>query len=702
MKEYPLDKVRNIGIIAHGGAGKTSLAEAILFNSGAIERLGKTVDGTTTMDYEPEEIHRKISITSAMGFCEWKGYKINILDTPGYINFIEDARGCLRALDGAVLLVSAISGVKAETEKVWGYAEDYGIPRIIFVNKMDRERASFGRALEAVEKAFKKEVVPVYVPIGAEATFSGLIDLIAMKAYRYADNNQGKFVEENIPDDLVKDSEDYRKRLIEKVVETDDTLIERYLEGQEINREEIAAGLKMGTITGKFVPLLCGSAVKNIGISQLLDTVVSCLPSPVEKAKLMPITGKNPRTKENVTREPSDAQPLSALIFKTIADPYAGRLSLFRVYSGIISSDSTVYNATRDKKDRIGHIFLLQGKKQIPVQKLGAGNIGAVAKLKETMTWDTFSDEKESIVFNGVKFASPVISCALEPKTKGDDEKVSNSIARLLEEDPTLHFKWNEQTREMILSGMGQLHLDVTIEKLKRKFGVEVIMKTPKVAYKETIKGSTKVQGKYKKQSGGRGQYGDTWLQIEPLPRGRGFEFVDKVVGGAIPRQYIPAVEKGVVEAMHEGVLAGYPVVDVRVTLYDGSYHSVDSSEMAFKIAASMGFKKGVLESTPVLLEPVMNMEILVPDDCVGNIIGDLNSKRGKVLGMIPQNNIQKIKAQLPMAEILKYAQDLQSITGGRGTYTMEFSHYEEVPEHLVKKIIAQAKGAQEKQEQKG
>ncbi|MEW6409144.1 MAG: elongation factor G [Nitrospirota bacterium] len=684
------DRLRNIAIISHGGGGKTSLCEAILFNAKAIDRLGKTTEGNTVMDYEPEEISKNISISSSVAFCEWNGHRLNIIDTPGYINFIEDTKGCLRVADGAVVIISALSGVKAETEKVWRYATDYEIPRIAFVNKMDRERANFLRAIGDMEKVFGIDSLPVGFPIGAEDTFRGIVDLITMKAFIFEKDLSGKFREEAIPEELKGDVEEYRKRLVEKIAEGDDTLLEKYLEGGELTEEEILKGLKEGTLTGRFVPVTCGSAAKNIGIQQLLGFISRCLPSPIEKARITPIKGLDPKSGKAVTRKSEPSEPFSALVFKTIADPYTGKLTLFRVYSGTLKADSTIYNSTQDKKEKIGQVFYLMGKKQIPAQVVKAGDIAVVAKLKDTITGDTICDEGNAIRFEAVKFADPVMSFAIAPKSKSDEEKVSSSIHRMLEEDPTIRFHRDDETKEMILSGMGQVHLEVTLERLKRKFGVEVIMKTPKIPYKETIKISTKAQGKYKRQSGGRGQYGDAWIEIEPLPRGSGFEFVDKIVGGVIPRQYIPAVEKGVVEAMHEGVVAGYPLIDMRVTLYDGSYHTVDSSEMAFKIAGSMALRKAALEAKPVILEPIMNVEVLTPEDSLGAVIGDLNSKRGKVLGVQPQANTQKVIVQVPMAEMLSYAPTLNSLTSGRGLYSMEFSHYEEVPGHLSTKIIAE------------
>jgi elongation factor G len=697
MANIDVEKIRNVAVIAHGGAGKTTLVEAMLFDSGSIDRLGSVEDGTTTTDCEPEEIARKITIISSLSFCNWDGHKFNLIDTPGFINFVEDARGCLRAVDGAVIIVSAISGVKAETEKLWRYVCEFEVPSVVFVNKMDKDTANLSVATEEIEKAFGIEALVLQVPIGSGNSFTGIVDLIKMKAFKF---NNGKAEESDIPSDILSEVEEYRKRLVEKIAESDDTLLEKYLEGGGLSDEEIIKGIREGSLTKRFIPVTCGSAIRNIAIPQLLDALLLCLPSPAEMARISPIRGKNPKDGKEVERKPLPTEPFSAYVFKTIADPYAGRLSIFRVYSGVLKADSTVLNATTGTKERIGQVFYLLGKKQVAAQIIDPGEIGVVAKLKDTYTGDTLSDESNPIVFEKVRFAEPLISYALEPKSKGDEEKVSSALSRILEEDPTLRFQRDEETKEMLLSGMGQVHLEVTLERLKRKFGVEVLMKTPKVPYRETIKVSTRVQGKYKKQSGGRGQYGDCYIEVEPLPKGGGFEFVDKIVGGAIPRQYIPAVEKGVIEAMQEGVIAGFPIADLKVTLYDGSYHTVDSSEMAFKIAGSMALKKAVQDAKPVLLEPIMKVEVITPDDTLGAVIGDLNSKRGRVQGVEPQaGGNQKITALVPMAEMLTYANQLHSLTSGRGLYSMEFSHYEEVPGHLSQKIIADRQAQKKEKE---
>ncbi|MBI3593320.1 MAG: elongation factor G, partial [Nitrospirae bacterium] len=660
--------VQKVAIIAHSGAGKTSLTEAILFNAGIIDRMGNVEAGNTTTDYEPEEVARKISVVSAVAYCDWKDTRINLIDTPGFINFIEDTRGSLRVSDGAVVIVSAISGVKAETEKIWKYACEFEIPRMVFVNKLDKESANFYMALSELEKSFESEAIPLYIPVGEGENFKGIVDLISMKAYV---SENGKSVETEIPSDVKSTADEYKKKLVEKIAESDDALLEKYLEGGEISTDEIMKGVREASLTRRFIPVVCGSATLNIGVSQLLDAALLCLPSPADMSRISPVRGKNPKDGKETERKPIETDPLTAYVFKTIADPYAGKLSIFRVYSGILKADSAVLNSATGTKERIGQVFHLLGKKQVPVQSVGPGDIAAVVKLKDTNVGDTLCEEHHPLVLEKVRFAEPIISYAMAPRTKGDEEKVSTGLHRILEEDPTLHFMRDEESKEMILSGMGQVHLEVALEKLKRKFGVEVVMKTPKIPYRETIKASAKGQGRYKKQSGGRGQYGDCWIEIEPLPRGGGYEFADKIVGGVIPQQYRPAVEKGIVETMHEGIIAGYQMVDIRVKLYDGSYHSVDSSEMAFKIAGSMALKKVVQDAKPILLEPIMKVEIIVPDDTLGTVIGDLNTRRGKVQGVEPQaGGNQKILALVPMVEMLTYANQLQSITSGRGMYS--------------------------------
>jgi elongation factor G len=616
----------------------------------------------------------------------------------------------MRIVDAAVIVASAVSGVKVQTEKVWEYANGFSVPTALFVNKIDRERADFARTIEDLGKSFTdKTVLPVQIPIGTEENFKGIVDLLSMKAYIYKNDVSGSFSIVDVPAEILEEAKRYRERLIEAAVEMDDEVMERYLNGDEIKTEEIEKCLKEGIWGRKIAPVFCGSAIMNIGIGALLDNIVKYFPPPVYRKE---VEGFDVKTGEKVMRGMSADKPFSAFIFKTFTDPFAGKLTLFRVYSGEVHPDMTVLNVTKDEKERIGQIFYLVGKKQKPAGFAAAGDIAVVledfippydatvvAKLKEAGTGDTLCDDKSPIRYEDVKLAAPVISFSLQPKAKGDEDKLNTSLARLIEEDQTIKYSRDEQTKEFLLSGMGQVHIEVIVEKMKRKFGVEVELKEPKVPYKETIKGTTKVQGKYKKQSGGKGQYGDTWLEMGPLPRGGGFEFIDKVVGGAVPRQYIPAVEKGIVEAMNQGILAGFPVVDFKVALYDGSYHDVDSSEMAFKIAASMGFKKGLEQCKPVLLEPIMKIEVIVPDENMGDIMGDLNSRRGKIMGVESSGSNQLVKATVPMAEILRYAPDLRSMTGGRGTFAMEFDHYEEVPGQIAEKIIENARKERELQE---
>lgn len=697
MKKYEPDVIRNVGIFSHGGEGKTSIVEAMLFLAGENTRLGSVNDGTSLMDYEPEEIERKGTISSSFACFEWGKNKINLLDTPGDDNFISDAKLCMRVVDGAVIVISAVSGVKVQTEKVWSYANEFSVPVVLFVNKIDRERADFARAVEDLKKNFiDKTVLAIQIPMGTEENFKGVIDLLSMKAYVYKNDVSGGFTVTDIPAEYLEEAKHYREKLVETSVEMDDAVMERYLNGDEIKDEEVERCLREGVWGRKIAPVLCGSAAVNIGITNLLDNIVKYFPPPTYKKE---VEGVNIKTGEKMTREMSAEKPFSAFIFKTFTDPFAGKLTLFRVYSGEIHPDMTVLNVNKDEKERIGQIFYLVGKKQKPAGFASAGDIAVVAKLKEAGTGDTLCDEKSTIRYESVKLSPPVISFSLHPKAKGDEDKLNTSLAKLIEEDQTIKYSRDEQTKEFLLSGMGQVHIEVIVEKMKRKFGVEVDLKEPKVPYKETIKGTVKVQGKYKKQSGGKGQYGDTWLEMGPLPRGAGFEFADKVVGGSVPRQYIPAVEKGIVEAKNQGMLAGFPVVDFRVALYDGSYHDVDSSEMAFKIAASMGFKKGLEQCKPVLLEPIMKIEVIVPDENMGDIMGDMNSRRGKIIGVESRGNNQVVKASVPMAEILRYAPDLRSMTGGRGTFTMEYDHYEEVPGQIAEKIIETARKEKELQE---
>jgi elongation factor G len=686
-----LEKLRNIGILGQGGSGKTSLGEAMLFAAGVTQRLGRVQDGTSVFDHEPEEIKHQVTISTAFHSLSWKKFNLHLIDTPGYATFLADSINCMRAFDGAIFVVNPSVGIRVESERLWGRANDLKIARLLFVNKMDHEQAEVDGRLQPMMETLEAKGVHLQMPIGVEAEFKGVVDLLTMKAYIY-EADSGKCSESEIPGELKNAAEEARQKLIEDVSETDDELLEKYLDGKELSVEELKKAIREGTRERKFFPILYGSSTRQIGVPQLLDAVIDYLPSPLDEEE---VEGKNPTTGETEKRAQDPSAPFSAYIFKTIIDPFAGKLSVMRVISGKVAQDMSFLNANKQTKEKFGQMFRLEGKKQEIVKEASAGEIVAAAKLKDVVTGDTLCDEKAPIQYDGPMHFSPLISFALEPRTKADEEKVPQGLHRMMEEDPTIEVHRDEETRDFILSGMGQQHVEIIVEKLKRKYGAEVVLKAPKVPYKETIRASASAQGKLKKQSGGRGQYGDTWLKIEPLPHGKGFEFVDEVVGGAIPRNYIPAVEKGVREAMAGGFLAGYPMVDIRVRLYDGSYHDVDSSDMAFKIAGSLGFKNAVEKAKPVILEPIMTMEVTVPDECMGDVIGDLNSRRGKVLGMETQGHSEVIKARVPMSEVLKYAPDLRSLTSGRGEFQLEFSHYEEIPPHLAEKVIKEAKARQ-------
>ncbi len=694
MKNYTSENIRNVALISHGGAGKTSLTEALLFTSGAVNRLGKVEAGNTTTDYDPDEIKKQVTINVGLAPLEWSGIKINLLDTPGYFDFIGDVLGALRVADSVVTVVCAVSGVEVGTEKVWSYADDFNLPRFIVINKLDRENANFAGTLEQLREHFGLNVAPLQMPIGKEADFKGVVDLVKQKALIFSEDGM-KVTEEEIPADLSEQAQDLREKLIEATAEADDTLLEKYLEGEVLTDEEINKGLRQGVLKGKIVPVLCAAATKNYGIQPLLDLINSYLPSPLDQGE---IKGLKPDSEEEVTRKLSQDEPMSAFVFKTLADPYVGRINYFRVYSGSIKPDSQIYNATKDIQERFGQIFSMRGKNQITMEEVATGDIACVAKLQETATGDTLCDKANPIVFLALNFPEPVISFAVEPKTKGDEEKVMTGLSRFLEEDPTFHLERRAETKQTIISGLGELHLEIIVSRLAQKFGVEVDFSTPKVPYKETIRGQSRVEGKHKKQSGGRGQFGHVYLELEPAETGQGLIFEDKIFGGSVPRQYIPAVEKGVREAMDEGVVAGYPVVDIIVRLVDGSYHTVDSSEMAFKIAAGQAFRKGMEQAGAILLEPVMNIEVTVPDAFMGDIMGDLNSKRGRIQGMEPEGGLQKIRAQVPLSEMFKYSIDLRSMTQGRGFFSMAFSHYEAVPHQVAEQIVAETKAAKEEE----
>jgi elongation factor G len=679
MHQYTPENIRNVVLLSHSGAGKTSLAEAMLYNAGAITRLGKVDQGNTTSDYDPDEVKRKISLYLSLLPCEWQGIKVNILDVPGYPDFVGEVKAGIRVADAAIFVVCAASGVEVGTELTWSYAEDKKLPRMIYINKINRENADFFRVTEIIRGKFGNQCLPLTIPIGAQDKFEGIIDLIAMKAYR-------KDKEGDVPELLKGKAAEWREKLVESVAETDDVLIAKYLEGTVLTEEEIRKGLRAAVIKRKVVPILVGSATENAAINTVLDAVCKYLPSPKDMGN---ITAQNIQSKQEETISADPTGPLAALVFKMSADPYVGKLTYFRVYSGTIQSDTHVWNAGKQTQERIGQLYMLRGKTQEPVSNLVAGDIGAVAKLTAASTGDTLASKERPLTLPGVEFPNPCMSAAVLPKTKADLDKLGSSLARIAEEDPSLRVYRDADTSEMVISGMGEAHLDVVAEKMQRKFGVGILVQVPKIAYKETITRSSKSEYKHKKQTGGHGQYGHVVLDLQPLPRGSGFQFENKVVGGTVPKNFIPAVEKGLNEAVPEGIQARYPIVDVKVSLCDGSYHAVDSSEMAFKIAASMALKKGLADGSPVLLEPIVKMKVTVPDNFTGDIMSDLNGKRGRVSGMNPQGGWNTIEATAPLSEVQRYAIDLRAITQGRGIFEIEFSHYEEVPSHVTQKIVA-------------
>jgi len=691
--ERKTEQLRNVALIAHGGSGKTSLAEAMLFNGKATTRLGSVDEGTSHLDFEPEEIKRKITISTSFHHFDWKKCTINVIDTPGDDNFLSDTRLSLQAADSVVLVVDATSGVKVGTEKVWSFADEQQLPRIFFVSKMDRERADFFKVVEEIGNTFGVKATPVFLPIGAEDRFEGLVDLIRMKAHRYRKDGSGKFESADIPADMADTVGEWREKMLENIVEANDALMEKYLEGEELSIQEVEETLYQGIKSNLVIPVVCGSATLNMGVPHLMDLMVPGLPSPLERP---PKKGTKPRSEEVMERPPALDAPYSALVFKTVADPFAGRLTVMRVFSGTVDSDATVYNPNKDAKEKLGQLLILEGKKQQPVEAVGPGDIAAVAKLKETATGDTLCSANDPLIYEPVEPLPAVLSYAVAAKVKGSEDKVFSSLARLLEEDPSLRLERDQATSEIILSGTGQIHLEAACEKLNRKFGVEVNLRPVKVPYRETIK--KPVQGvvyRHKKQSGGRGQFAEVHFDVFPKERDSGFEFEEALTGMNVPRNFVPAVEKGLHEAIQNGTLAGYPVVDLRVRFYDGKSHEVDSSEMAFKIAASMCLKKAMQDAGPTLLEPIVKMEITVPEEVMGDVMGDLNSRRGRVLGMESKGKFQVIKAQAPLSEVLTYALDLNSMTGGRGTFRMEHSHYEEVPAQLSEKVIESTRDKQ-------
>jgi elongation factor G len=689
MKVYDAPAIRNVSVVGHGGCGKTSLVSALLFGMGSVTRLGRVEDGTTTTDFDPDEIERRISLQAALAHGEWKKHKVNLVDAPGYANFLSEARLALSAVDAAVVVVDAVSGVEVQTEKVWGYAEEMGLARLIVVHRMDRERASFARALESLQGVFGRGALPIAVPLGEEKGFVGVVDLVADKAAVYKDDQTGGYQIVDVPADLRGAADEAREKLIEMVAEGNEALMEEFFESGTLSHEHLLQGLREAVRQRRIFPVLPASSLRNVGTAQLLDALVDLAPSPVDRG---PALGTDPHTKAEVERAPKDDAPLSAFVFKTLVDPHAGRISLFRVRSGVLKADSPAWNSTRDAAERVGSPFLLQGKAQVPVPEVRTGDLAAVAKLKETQTGDTLCDKAHAVVYPKVEIAEPATTFAIEPKTRGDEDKISAALQRLLEEDPVLRVSRDAQTHEMLLSGNGQLHIEVVVGRLRKRYKVEVNLKRPKIPYRETIKAAAEGHGRHKKQTGGHGQFGDCKIRMKPLPRGSDFAFVDDVFGGAIPRNFIPAVEKGIQDTRLRGFLAGYPMVDFQVELYDGQYHDVDSSEMSFKIAGSLAYKDAVAKCRPTLLEPIMKVEIAVPEEFAGSVMGDLSSRRGRPQGMEPRGSLHMIHAEVPMSEMLSYDAELTSMTGGRGSYHMEMSHYDEVPAHLQEKIIAAAK----------
>lgn len=698
MKVFDSEKIRNIAVVGHGDSGKTSLVSALLYSAGAVNRLGRVDEGNTVTDYDEDEIERKITINTALAHCEWKDTKINLLDTPGYRAFILDAKASMVAAETVVIMVDAVAGVEVQTERVWSFAEEFGLPRVIVINKMDRDRAGFNRALESIHQVFGRAAVPVNVPLGEEKEFQGVVDLIRQRAYLYETDGSGRFKEEEIPQSLRAEADTRREQLVEMVAESDDALMEKFFENGTLSDEELLSGLRKSLRSNSLFPVFCTSATLNVNVKHLLDWIVDVLPHPFERKPMPAVELNGGKVREVQVRKEG---PVAVYVFKTLADAFAGRISMLKVVGGTLKSECVLRNFRGDTDERIGTLQVPQGKAHEAIPEARAGDICAVLKLKETTTGDTLAEKAFAAAFKKVEFPEPAISFAVEPKSRGDEDKIGNTIARIIEEDPSIRFRRDPQTKEFLLAGTGQLHVEVTVAKLKKKYGVEVILKTPKVPYRETITGTADVHGRHKKQTGGHGQYGDCRIKMEALPRGAGFEFVNDIFGGAIPRNYIPAVEKGIVEAAEKGFLAGYPVVDFKVVLYDGSYHQVDSSELAFKIAGSLAFKKAMELATPVLLEPIMNVELYAPEENAGDLMGDLSSRRGRILGMDVKGTTQVIRAQAPLAEMLSYAPVLTSLTGGRGSYHMEHSHYDIVPSHLAEKIIAEARKQKEEENNK-
>ncbi|MCX5726995.1 MAG: elongation factor G [Candidatus Saganbacteria bacterium] len=690
MKSYETEKIRNVGVVGHGGVGKTSFAEALLYDAGATTRIGSIADGSTTSDYDPQEIKRKHSIHTTVLPIEWNDLKINLIDTPGFPDFIGDVISGLRVADGLLFMFDAVSGMGVTTDVYWKAANKDSIPRVVIINRMDKDRADFPGVLEGIRKKYGNHIVPIEIPIGKDANFKGAFNLITGKAITY---EGGKAKEGEVPQDVKDQIPAYKEMLIEALAEVDDTLLTDYMDSKEITFEEMNSALKKGILDGRVVPVLCMSSTKNIGVSSLLEVIRDYLPAP----DFRPAEGTNPDTKAPIKRNVSISEPFSAYVFKTVTEPHVGELTFIKVFSGTLASSSSVYNSSKGVAERVGQLIFLRGKNRIEASEVKAGDIVVLPKLRSSSTGDTICEQKQPIVYKGAAYPEPVMALAVIPKSNADQEKIGLAFGAFSHEDPTFKIKYDVETKETVIYGMGDIHLELMIEKLKNRYGVEITVGAPKIPFKETIKGRSKAQGKYKKQTGGHGQFGDTWLEIEPLQRGHGFQFVDKIVGGAIPKNYIPSVEKGVREAMESGVIAGYHVVDVKVTLFDGSYHEVDSSDMAFKIAGSMGFKKAFQEAHPVILEPIMNIAIIVPSEFVGDVSGDLSKRRGKILGMEVLGDLEKVAGQVPLAEIAKYATDLRSMSHGRGNFTTSFSHYQEVPPKVAEDLTTKYQAEMEK-----
>jgi elongation factor G len=692
MRLYDAPNVRNVAVVGHGGCGKTTLVSALLFDMGASTRLGRVEDGTTVTDFDADEIERKISLQAAIAWGEWKKTRINLIDAPGYANFVSEARAALRAADAAIVVVDAVAGVEVQTEKAWSICDEYGLPRLVVINRMDRDRASFERTLESLRSTFGRGVVPIAMPLAEEKNFTGVAELETDKADVYAADQSGQFQQTDVPAALKESEAALHAQLVEMVAEADETLMEEFFAEGNLPLPDLIKGLRQSVLSRRLYPVLPASSARNVAMHPILDAIVDLLPSPVDRPAWK---ATDPASASEVERSADPAAPLSAFVFKTMVDPHAGRVSLVRIVSGSLKADGSVYNASRGVTERVGSLFALQGKATTPVQELRAGDLGALAKLKDTLTNDTLADKAHPVVFPKIPFPEPATTFAIEPKTRGDEDKISQSLHRLMEEDPVIRVSQDAQTHEMLLSGMGQLHVEVVVGRLKKRYKVEVNLKRPKIPYRETIKGAAEGHGRHKKQTGGHGQFGDCKIRMKPLPRGSDFTFVDDIFGGSIPKNFIPAVEKGIQAARLKGFVAGYPMVDFQVELFDGQYHDVDSSEMSFKIAGSLAYKDAVAKCRPTLLEPVMRVEIAVPEEYAGAVMGDLSSRRGRPQGMEPRGTLQLIRAEVPLSEMLSYDADLTSMTGARGSYHMEMSHYDEVPGHLQDKIVSAARSEQ-------